>query len=191
MESNKTYLVTNRSASILVYSIPEMNIYREYQAGETKKVSHEEIEKLSYQTGGDILITQYLLIQDSEAIAELGVHTEPEYFMTEKEVTDLIKNGSMDAWLDFFDFATEGGIDLIKKLSVTVPLTDTEKRKVLKAKTGFDVDAAIRHTTEDTEDINNIKEAPARRRTAPVAESAPEQPVRRTEVPQRKVVKKG
>jgi hypothetical protein len=191
MESNKTYLVTNRSASILVYSIPEMNIYREYQAGETKKVSHEEIERLSYQTGGDILITQYLLIQDSEAIAELGVHTEPEYFMTEKEVIDLIKNGSMDAWLDFFDFATEGGIDLIKKLSVTVPLTDTEKRKVLKAKTGFDVDAAIRHTTEDTEDINNIKEAPVRRRTAPVAEAAPEQPVRRTEVPQRKVVKKG
>lgn len=191
MESNKTYLVTNRSASILVYSIPEMNIYREYQAGETKKVSHEEIERLSYQTGGDILITQYLLIQDSEAIADLGVHTEPEYFMTEKEVVDLIKNGSMDAWLDFFDFATEGGIDLIKKLSVTVPLTDTEKRKVLKAKTGFDVDAAIRHTTEDTEDINNIKDAPVRRRTAPVAETAPEQPVRRTEVPQRKVVKKG
>lgn len=191
MESNKTYLVTNRSASILVYSIPEMNIYREYQAGETKKVSHEEIERLSYQTGGDILITQYLLIQDSEAIADLGVHTEPEYFMTEKEVIDLIKNGTMDAWLDFFDFATEGGIDLIKKLSVTVPLTDTEKRKVLKAKTGFDVDAAIRHTTEDTEDINNIKDAPVRRRTAPVAETAPEQPVRRTEAPQRKVVKKG
>ena len=90
MDSNTTYLVTNRSASIVVYSIPEDNIKREFQPGETKKIRHGELEKLSYQTGGSLLISNYFLIRNEEAINELGVPTEPEYFMTEREVIDLI-----------------------------------------------------------------------------------------------------
>ena len=152
MDSNTTYLVTNRSASVVVYSIPEDNIKREFQPGETKKIRHAELEKLSYQTGGSLLITNYLLIRSEEAIKELGVPTEPEYFMTEKEVIELIKTGSIDAWLDCLDFAPHGVIEMIKKLSVTVPLNDYEKRRALKEKTGFDVDAAIKHVEEEREE---------------------------------------
>ena len=187
MDSNTTYLVTNRSASVVVYSIPEDNIKREFQPGETKKIRHGELEKLSYQTGGSLLMNNYFLIRNPEAIHELGVPTEPEYFMTEKEVVDLIKTGSLDAWLDCLDFAPHGVIEMIKKLSVTVPLNDYEKRRALKDKTGFDVDAAIKHVEEEREEDNELPKAPTQRRVK--AEEPAAQPGRRA-TPKYNVVSK-
>ena len=189
MDSNTTYLVTNRSASVVVYSIPEDNIRREFAPGETKKIKHGELEKLSYQSGGGLLITNYFLIRSEQAIKELGVHTEPEYFMTEKEIIDLIKTGSLDAWLDCLDFAPNGVIEMIKKLSVSVPLNDYEKRKSLKDKTGFDVDAAIKHMEEEREEDNKPAATTPKRRVQTVEEPVA-QPARRT-APKYNVVNKG
>ena len=189
MDSNTTYLVTNRSASVVVYSIPEDNIKREFQPGETKKIRHGELEKLSYQTGGSLLMNNYFLIRSPEAIHELGVPTEPEYFMTEKEVVDLIKTGSLDAWLDCLDFAPHGVIEMIKKLSVTVPLNDYEKRRALKDKTGFDVDAAIKHVEEErAEEAQELKQAAPKRR---VQAEEPAAPTGRRTTPKYNVVNKG
>ena len=189
MDSNTTYLVTNRSASVVVYSIPEDNIRREFAPGETKKIKHGELEKLSYQSGGGLLITNYFLIRSEQAIKELGVHTEPEYFMTEKEIIDLIKTGSLDAWLDCLDFAPNGVIEMIKKLSVSVPLNDYEKRRALKEKTGFDADAAIKHVEEErAEEIQELKQAAPKRRTQ-VEE--PAAPAGRRTTPKYNVVKQG
>jgi hypothetical protein len=187
MDSNTTYLVTNRSASVVVYSIPEDNVKREFQPGETKKIRHGELEKLSYQTGGSLLINNYLLIKSAEAINELGVHTEPEYYMTETEVIALIKTGSLDAWLDCLDFAPHGVIEMIKKLSVSTPLNDYEKRRALKEKTGFDVDAAIKHLEEEKEEEKELKQGPPKRRVQ-VEETEAQTPARRT-TPKYNVVK--
>ena len=188
MDGNTTYLVTNRSTSVVVYSIPEDNIKREFQPNETKKIRHAELEKLSYQTGGPILISNYFLIKSEEAIKELGVPTEPEYFMTEKEVIELIRSGSLDAWLDCLDFAPHGVVEMIKKLSVSVPLNDYEKRRALKQKTGFDVDAAIKHVEEEREEDKELpKGAPQRRVKA--EQPAAAQPARRT-TPKYNVVSK-
>ena len=188
MDSNTAYLVTNRSASVVVYSIPEDNITRSFQPGETKKIRHGELEKLTYQTGGHTLIKEYLLLRDAEAIEELNVPTEPEYYMTESEVVGLIKNGSLDAWLDCLDFAPDGVIEMVKKLSVSVPLNDYEKRRALKEKTGFDVDAAIKHVEEEREEEKELPKAPPKRRVQ--AEEAPAAtPARRT-TPKYNVVNK-
>ena len=189
MDSNTTYLVTNRSASVVVYSIPEDNIRREFAPGETKKIRHGELEKLSYQSGGSLLITNYFLIRSEQAIQELGVHTEPEYFMTEKEVIELIKTGTLDAWLDCLDFAPNGVIEMIKKLSVSVPLNDYEKRRSLKEKTGFDVDAAIKHVEEErAEEAQDLKQAAPKRR---VQTEEPAAPAGRRTTPKYNVVNKG
>ena len=40
--SEKIYNVTNRSSSLVFYSIPEKNINRQFTAGETKKIYFEE-----------------------------------------------------------------------------------------------------------------------------------------------------
>ena len=90
-------------------------------------------------------------------------------------------NGSIDEFLDCLDFAPPGVIDLIKKMSVSLPLADYQKKAALKTKTGFDCDAALKHVMEEREDDNQDtilktsgerrvkkeEEVPTGRRTAP------------------------
>ncbi len=144
---------------------------------------------MSYKQGGPELISNYLLIRSEEAIQDLGVHTEPEYYMTEDQVITLIKDGSLDAWLDCLDFAPEGVIEMLKKLSVSVPLNDYEKRRALKDKTGFDVDAAIKHVEEErAEEAQELKQAAPKRR---VQTEEPAAPAGRRTTPKYNVVNKG
>lgn len=143
------YTVKNRSAGIVVYRIPELSIRREFAPGETKKIAKEELVKLAYQPGGSELINDYLLIDNDSVLNTLNIQPEPEYFLTEDQIIDLIKNGSVDAWIDCMNFAPVGVMDLVKKYSVSVPLSDYEKRKILKEKTGYDVDAAIANLHAD------------------------------------------
>lgn len=177
---NKFCHVKNRSASVVVYSIPEANIRRSFAPGETKKVTFEELEKLTYQPGGMNILTRFLQIIDNQAINNLGMRVEPEYHMSERDVFNLVKSGSLDEFLDALDFAPNGVIDLIKKASVDLPLLDISKRKALKEKTGFDVDAALKHIEEDKEDEGDtiLKQANTQRRV--VKDAAPATPGRRT-----------
>ena len=149
--NNKFYNVKNRSSSRVVYRIPEINIRREFMPGETKKIDHEELEKLSYRPGGENLISNYLQISDINAAAEFnaGRPLEPEYNYSEEDVRSLLINGSLDSLLDALDFAPAGVVELIKTIAVNLPLTDTQKAHAIKAKTGFDVATAIRHIEEE------------------------------------------
>lgn len=149
---NTTYNVKNRSSSVVVYRIPESNLRREFAPGETKKIPFGELEKLTYQQGGRELLEQFLQIVDEAVTQDLNIHREVEYDMSENQVKELLLTGSIDAFLDALDFAPMGVIDLIKTLSVSLPLTDFNKRKILKEKTGFDVDKALAHIEEEKED---------------------------------------
>ena len=146
------YNVKNRSAGVATYKIPELGVRRSFQAGEVKKISAEELEKLTYRPGGMALLANFLQIMEPEAIAKVGLRTEPEYNMSEKDIINLMKNGSLDEFLDCLDFAPPGVIDLIKKFSVSLPMTDFQKVNALKAKTGFDAAAALKHVMEEKED---------------------------------------
>lgn len=181
MSNTVMYNVKNRSAGVATYKIPELGVRRSFQAGEVKKISAEELEKLTYRPGGMALLANFLQIMEPEAIAKVGLRTEPEYNMSEKDIINLMKNGSLDEFLDCLDFAPPGVIDLIKKFSVSLPLTDFQKVNALKAKTGFDAAAALKHVMEEKEDdgentilktsgerrVKKEEEVPAGRRTAP------------------------
>ncbi len=162
------YNVKNRSSSVVVYRIPENNIRREFAPGETKKIAFGELEKLTYQAGGRELLENFLQIVDEAVTSDLNVHREVEYDMSEAQIKDLLLSGSLDAFLDALDFAPIGVIDLIKTLSVQLPLTDLNKRRALKEKTGFDVDRAIVHIEEEraaeqSNKIDTSEAAPTRR----------------------------
>lgn len=148
---DKIYLVKNRSSNTVGYSIPEINIRREFTPGEVKKISFGELEKLTFRPGGAYIIKNYLQIDDAEAAKDLnsGEDLEPEYYLDEDGVKDLLVNGSLDSLLDALDFAPEGVIDLIKTISVDIPLADINKIAAIKEKTNFDVSAAIRHIQEE------------------------------------------
>lgn len=146
------YNVKNRSAGRVLYSIPEVGIRREFAPGEVKRISAEELEKLSFQPGGREIMSQFLQIQSQEAINNLGIAVEPEYNMTEAQIQKLILSGSLDEFLDCLDFAPIGTIDLLKAYCVTLPVTDYDKRQALKTKLNFDVDSAIENSKENGEE---------------------------------------
>ena len=158
--------VKNRSGSHVVYSIPEIGVRRSFAPGEVKKIAFEELEKLTYQAGGMEILSRFLQIQDDKVISSFGMRVEPEYHMNEQQVAQLIVHGSLDEFLDALDFAPDGVIDLIKRMSISLPLTDYNKMKALKDKTGLDVEAAlknIRAEKEEEKTIDDSNAAPQRR----------------------------
>lgn len=195
MKAEKYYLVTNRSAGPVGYALPEMGIKnRKFQPGETKKISGTELANLSYLPGGTVLMKDYLQIQDVEARTELIGRVEPEYNMSIEDVKKLIQFGSMDEWLDCLDFAPDGVIDIIKALSVELPLTDTNKMQAFKEKKNFDLARAIKAKQEEKmEELaasgqGQIEAAPQRR--TKVAAEEPVNPARRTSGSKYKVTKR-
>lgn len=186
--------VRNRSSRMLIYTIPDMGIRREWQPGEVKNLTREELDALSFVPGGTVMLRDSLFIEDTEVVKEMPIRIEPEYYLDEKGVIDLIQNGSVEAFLDCLDFAPDGVIDLIKKYSYELPCNDARKREALKAKTGFDITLALQHKAEveaaQAEEANTtdsgmeVKAAPTRRVQAETKTSG-----RRT-TPQYKVVQK-
>jgi hypothetical protein len=59
-DMKKMINVTNRSAGRLVYRIPDRNIRREFNVGETKQLPYEELVWLSNQPGGRNMMTNLL-----------------------------------------------------------------------------------------------------------------------------------
>ena len=114
MNAKKVFNVKNRSASTVVLRITDMGIRREIAPGETIKMSFEELEKITYQAGGRELMANFLQIMEDEVNDELNVPREAEYYMSEQQIVDLLKSGSLDAFEDCLDFAPIGVIDLVK-----------------------------------------------------------------------------
>ena len=156
--------VKNRSSSMVVYKIPEENIRREFASGENKRIPYGELEKLTYQAGGRELITNFLQVTSEEVTENLNVPTEPEYYMNEEQIKELIKNGTLAAFLDCLDFAPIGVIDLIKQYAVALPMNDVKKREALKNKTGFDLSEALKNKQLEETDSDMI---------TPIAETTP------------------
>ena len=178
--------VKNRSGSHVVYSIPEAGVRRSFAPGETKKISYEELEKLTYQRGGMELLTRFLQIQDEATVHSFNMRVEPEYYMNEQQVAQILAAGSLDQFLDLLDFAPDGVIDLVKRMAISMPLMDMNKRDALKKKTGLDVDKALANIKAEKEDDKpTIDDEPKQRRVKP---DVPEG--RRTAAPKYNVVAK-
>lgn len=179
--------VVNRNNGTTGYSIPEMGgLTRIFASGESKQVEFEELRKLSYQPGGDYIIQNYLVIFNAEAVAELIGDVEPEYYYTEKDVEDLLVNGSLDALDDCLTFAPDGVIEMVKSISVTIKLNDMLKRELIFDKTGFNVDNAIKNN-KYAEQIET-KEVKKERKTNKPVTSVPTEPQRKTAIPKYNVV---
>lgn len=183
----KVYSVKNRSNGILTY-VTSGGIRREFQPNETKRISYEELVELSYQQGGPELIAHFLQIEKA-GIQALGIGVEPEYYLTEAGIIDLMKNGSQDVWLDCLDFSPAGVIEIIKKLSVSLPLNDMAKREALMKKTGFDVTKAIenKRAEEAERGVQEEAAAPTRRVQTAVEEDGAQTSGRRS-TPNYKIV---
>ena len=185
MDKNAMIKVTNRSAHLVGYKVPELGVNRQFARRETKEVPFEELEKLSFLPGGRRMLTEYLAIKDPDAIKALGFKVEPEYFYSEADVKRLLKEGTLDEFLDCLDFAPDGVLDMVKTLAVDMPVESVSKRDAIQKKLGFNVTKAIeiKNTKFDSGDEDKTSTAPVTRRVAtPAQESG-----RRTSAPKYKV----
>ena len=179
-DMNKLVKVTNRSGGRAIYKIPEHGIRREFNSGETKQIPYQELVWLSYQPGGRNMMTNTFLIEEIKATQELNIHTEPEYFMNEADVINMLMNGSLDELKDALDFAPSGVIQIIKDQAVALPIYDTRKREAILEMTGFNVTAAIENSKPDADEKVEAPTA-ARRVRREEAPETPVAPTRRTE----------
>ena len=192
MEDNKLINVRNRNSGETGYVIPDRNINRSWQPNETKKISFEELRAFSFMPGGLYCLNNLLVVEDSDALEELNMNVEPEYFYTEKDIERILLQGTIDEFADFLDFAPEGAISLARDMAVKEEIPDVRKREMLSKKTGLNINNAIMVNKVMAEEEKATAEAPKQRRVpkeeTPAA--AEETPKRRT-TPQYKVVKKG
>lgn len=169
------YSVKNRSASTVIYSIPEMNnLRREFRPGEIKSVTGSELIQLSYRPGGRRIIENYLLINNEEVLDGLNMEVEPEYKLDEAGVVKLLKDGSEDQLIDCLNFAPEGVKDLVKAVALAMPLNDLNKCKIIKDMLGYDV-LFVRSTNEQIAKESGAEAAPApakKRRVASTSSAA-------------------
>lgn len=167
MITNSTKVrVKNRDFGSVGYVIPDLNnLYRLFQPNEIKEITFEELFKLSQVPGGDYIINNYLIIDNEEAIETLIGGVEPEYFYTEEEIINLMKNGTVDQFEDCLNFAPKGVLDLIKNLAVSLPLNDVAKRDLILRKLNFNVATAIDLIKNDE---TPVEAAPARKAAVPV-----------------------
>ena len=155
IENNTMIKVTNRDNGHVGYTIPDLNnLTRTFTANETKEIPMIELRKLSYIPGGRMILKDYLVLDNQEAIEELLSAVEPEYYYKEEDVKKLLTEGSLDALKDCLDYAPVGTLDLVKKVAVELPLNDVAKRKAILEMTGFNVDSAIMINEETKEDDN-------------------------------------
>ena len=182
LDKNTLIKVTNRDNGSVGYSIPDLgNLQRRFEAGETKEVSMEELRKLSYTIGGNVILKEYLLIHNKEAVEELLGTVEPEYYYSEEDVKNLLEKGSLDELKDCLDFAPEGTVELVKKVAVETELNDIRKRNAIQEATGFNINSAIEINKETSEERQ--EETKVRRASAPKKEDAQVSTGRRVSTP--------
>lgn len=183
IDKNTIVKVTNRDNGSVGYTIPDLgNLHRKFQAGETKEITAEELRKLSYIPGGDVILRNFLIIDNSSLVAELIGDVEPEYYYSEEDIKRLLVSGSLDEFEDCLDFAPEGTINIIKKMAVELKLNDISKRKAIYNRTGFNVDSAItiEEESKGDEEETSIK---TRRAATPKVPSTENKTTRRVSKP--------
>ena len=169
IEKNREIRVTNRGRGVVGYRIEELNnVRRQFQHGETKNITFDELQHLSWIPGGLALLQNELVIHDEEVVEELLHGVQPEYYYGEKEVRYLLTAAPLEQLLDCLDFAPEGVLTLIKSMAVSLPCNDVAKREAIYNKLGFSVTNAIALVKAASEEP---EEKPSTgRRTAPVKE---------------------
>lgn len=160
--------VTNRNNGTTGYTL-QNGVRRQFQIGQSRKVDLEELRELAAVPGGEYILQNYLIINDKTALDYLNIEPEPEYFYTEKEIKDLLLNGSLDQFEDCLNFAPQGVIDLVKSMAIDLKLPDIRKRELILQKTGFNVTNALNvNAILDAEDKKKEDKPKVERKAKPI-----------------------
>lgn len=178
--------VTNRNNGTTGYTL-QNGVRRQFQIGQSRKVDLEELRELAAIPGGEYILQNYLIINDKTALDYLNIAPEPEYFYTEKEIKELLLNGTLDQFEDCLNFAPQGVIDLVRSMAIDLKLPDVRKRELIFEKTGFNVTNALNvNAVLDAESEKPVDKPKVERKAQPI--TAVTEPTRKAAPPKYNVV---
>lgn len=134
---------------------------------EIKKLDAGTLRRLNYSHGGNVLLTNYLCVENDELAKEFGVSADTiEYKWTRQDVDNLLNSGSLDSLLDALDFGPDGIVDLIVTRARQLKLNDMQKRKAIEDATGFSINSMIAIEERLEEDNEQVNSEPRHRRVS-------------------------
>ena len=161
LEDKEMVEVRNLVDHMVVYKIDELNRRVVFNPFETKKVPVDELRRLNYQTGGQILLHNYLCILNNELRQEFNIDpTVIEYDWTIKDIDAALTSSPIDELLDALEFGPEGIKNMLVDRAVQLKIPDTNRRKAIQEITGVDVNNMI-NFKEQAEAIENKNAAAA------------------------------
>ena len=168
--------VKNKFGGTVGYDVPDTNLHRNFYPNQTREVTYDELEKVYYSPGGEVILREFLEIEDEEAIKQLfESNVEPEYHYNREDIKKLMLTGTLDQFLDCLDFAPSVTKEIIKEMAVDLPLNDMEKRQAIQDKLNFNVTKAIeiKNTKFDGGDEDTSGNKTQTKRRAPAPKAAP------------------
>lgn len=162
--------VRNLSDTSVSYQIPEDHRRVVFRPNETKKISAGELRKLYFKPGGQVLLLEYLNIDDQNLRQEFNIPGDvPEYEWTLADVNQLMTSGSIDALKDALEFGPEAIREAIIDYAINKRISDNNKRKAIEEMTGVQVDQAIRLHEEAEAALGIDNNKPVEQRTRRVS----------------------
>lgn len=166
ISSVKMVSVTNRDNGEVFAKLSNNRII-DFNKGQTRKVPLDDLIEINSSAGGRVLLRDYLVIDDKEALELLELNPEPEYYYSEKEIRKLLIDGSLDQLEDCLNFAPGGVLDLLKDIALELELPDIRKRKMISEKLGFNIDSILLARKELSREADESKkDAPKKERKA-------------------------
>jgi len=148
--------VINRSDGVVAYVLPELNIRRVFNINEVKDIDEKELNALVQMDGGAILLKRDLLVNDKEWVKCQWPDVPIEYFWKEEDIKKCLLEDPLDLFQETLDYAPDGVLEIMKRLSWQLPLTDLNKIAALEKKLKFNVLAAIEiMKTRDIAPVDN------------------------------------
>ena len=167
LEDKEMVEVRNLVDHMVVYKIDELNRRVVFNPFETKKVPVDELRRLNYQTGGQILLHNYLCILNDELRQEFNIDpTVIEYDWTIKDIDAALTSSPIDELLDALEFGPEGIKNMLVDRAVQLKIPDTNRRKAIQEITGVDVNNMINFKEQAEAIENKNAAAPHTRRSS-------------------------
>lgn len=183
---NTKIAVQNLTNNDVVYIDDNGGIARRmvFHAQQTIPVEKEVIERMQYDTGGAVLLKDFLSVKDDDMRTNIGIPADQiEYNWTKEDVKNLLTSGEEDALRDALDFAPQGIVDMIIDMAVAMPLNDRNKVEIIAEATGRNIEMMINNKLQYEKASEKAPEKATQRRTTTKA-----QPGRR--VPSQKELEK-
>lgn len=165
LEDKDLVQVRNLVDHMVVYKIDELNRRVVFNPFETKKVSVDELRRLNYTHGGQVLLHDYLCVMNDELRQEFGLgYDMPEYDWTIDDVDKALTSSPIEVLLDALEFGPKGIQDLLIDRAVELKIPDTNRRKAIQEITGIDVNKMIGFKEQVEASDNKVAEPPHTRR---------------------------